>query len=276
MVVCMPPKIPQYRLYIDESGTPSFEDVNGVDRQFLCLTGVIVKIEDVKDILHPKMEELKMKFFSNHHPDEPVILHRDDIVKKAKQFWPLRDPVLNDEWESDLNAFIVSIPFTAISVVADKRSLKTKYGASAHHPYLYILNMILERYVRFLEDNQSSGDVVAESRGSREDQLMRTEYERLYSSGTYYVSSGRFQQRLTSQKIKVKTKENNIAGLQLADLLCHPLKYRLLHHYKKNDRDLGSFATKLCSSLIKEGKLFSSVNRIGIRKVIGFGLKFID
>lgn len=267
---------PDYRLYIDESGTPSYEDVRSIDRQFLCLTGVIVDLSISRDQLHPRMDELKTKFFPGHHPDDPVVLHRDDIVKRSKQFWPLRDENTNVLWEEDLHKFILEVPFTAIAVVADKKSLKAKYGESAHHPYLYVLNIILERYVKFLEDNRSAGDVMVESRGRKEDQLMRSEYERLYNYGTYYVGGGQFQQVLTSRKIKVKTKLENVAGLQLADLLCHPLKYLLLKHYKKNDRELGQYAKKLCRCLIEQGKLFNAQNRSGQRKVIGFGLKFID
>lgn len=272
----MQQKLPQYRLYIDESGTPSFDDIAGIDRRFLCLTGVIIKIEDVKNSVHLELEKLKAKFFASHHPDDPVILHRDDIVKKGKQFWSLRDSVVNAEWEAELEALIARTPFTAIAVVIDKKSLKEKYGESAHHPYLYVLNIILERYIRFLEDQNTIGDVVVESRGGKEDMKMKREYSRLYEYGTYYVSSNNFQQRLTSKNIKVKTKQSNVAGLQLADLLCHPLKYRLLAHYNKNDRPLGSYATRICNILIKEGKLFNSLNRVGQRKVIGFGLKFID
>ena len=38
----------------------------------------------------------------------------------------------------------------------------------------------------------------------------------------------RFQERLTSKELKIKPKLQNIAGLQLADLLAHPSRLEIL------------------------------------------------
>lgn len=51
---------------------------------------------------------------------------------------------------------------------------------------------------------------------------MKDSFERLYTDGSDYVAPATLAERLTSRQLKVKTKGNNIAGLQLADLIAHP------------------------------------------------------
>lgn len=43
----------------------------------------------------------------------------------------------------------------------------------------------------------------------------------MYEEGSEWVLPGVFAQRLTSRQLKVKPKANNIAGLQVADILAH-------------------------------------------------------
>jgi hypothetical protein len=269
-------KLPIYRLYLDESGTPSYEDCGSTDRQFLCITGVIISLEETKQKLFPALEQLKDEFFPSHHPDHPVILHRDEIVKKSGSFWPLRDDVINKKWEERIIKILEETEFRCISVVINKTSYKSKYGNAAHHPYLFVLNVILERYIKFLEDKNENGDVMAESRGGNEDMKLKGEYKSLYSRGTYYDSPIRFQNCLTSKEIKIKNKNQNVSGLQLADLICHPLKYLILRGYKKCENKSGNYAKRVCKTLIEKNKLFKSTNRKGISKITGFGIKYLE
>jgi hypothetical protein len=55
-----------------------------------------------------------------------------------------------------------------------------------------------------------------------EDRRLNDSFERLWQNGTDYVAPEEFRKSLTSRQLKVKTKANNIAGLQLADLIAHP------------------------------------------------------
>ena len=64
---------------------------------------------------------------------------------------------------------------------------------------------------------------MAESRGGSEDRALAAEYRLAYSDGTQYMSSQTAQNALTSGEIKLKPKRQNIPGLQLADLLAHPV-----------------------------------------------------
>ena len=63
---------------------------------------------------------------------------------------------------------------------------------------------------------------MAESRGGKEDMRLKKSYERVFKEGTEYVNSQMFEKYLSSRQLKVKQKSNNIAGLQIADLVAHP------------------------------------------------------
>jgi hypothetical protein len=55
-----------------------------------------------------------------------------------------------------------------------------------------------------------------------------------------------FQAALTSRQLKLKQKSANISGLQLADVLCHPVKQYVLQEYGfVGSEDVGDFAKQL-------------------------------
>jgi hypothetical protein len=90
---------------------------------------------------------------------------------------------------------------------------------------------------------------MAESRGGKEDMRLKASFERLWGSGTDYVKPEQFQEALTSRQLKVKTKANNIAGLQLADLLAHPSRNEILAENGLLERKVAEFAQKITEIL---------------------------
>ena len=68
-----------YRIYIDEVGNPDLESSDDPNHRFLSLTGVILELGYVREVLHPQMESLKVEYFRSH-PDEPVIFHRKEML----------------------------------------------------------------------------------------------------------------------------------------------------------------------------------------------------
>jgi hypothetical protein len=66
------------------------------------------------------------------------------------------------------------------------------------------------------------GDVLVESRGKSENMKLEAAYKRLYKFGTDSVAPDLFQRYLSSNEIKLKPKVENIAGLQIVDLLANP------------------------------------------------------
>jgi hypothetical protein len=211
----------KYRLYIDEVGNSDVNSSNDPNHQYFSLTGVIAELGYVKDILHPKVESLKSIFF-NSHPDEPIILHRKELVNKKYPFNSLLNKDTENEFNKELLALLKELEYQVITVVIDKSELLSRYKVWRYDPYHYALAVMLERYTQWLLKIKITGDVLAEARGGKEDLRLKNSFENLFEKGTDYVSANIFQNALTSKQIKVKPKFSNIAGLQLADILAHP------------------------------------------------------
>ena len=255
----------KYRMYVDEVGNPDLGSSNNPLHRFLSLTGVIVDLNHVKEIIYPQMEELKLRFFKSH-PDDPVIFHRKKLVNARFPFHALRDPEIQSNFDSDLLNLLISWNYTVISVCLDKRAHKDTYKAWRYDPYHYCLALLLERFTFFLEQNNAAGDIMAESRGGKEDMRMKKSFEKLWQDGTEYIGPDRFQHVFTSKQLKVKPKSNNISGLQLADLIAHPSRNEILEENGLLDRPMAPFATKIIEIL--QEKYYRQGGKV-------FGKKFI-
>jgi hypothetical protein len=265
-----------FRLYIDESGDHSYgkkelqnlkinrkdkfivkqwtnyPHLDRDDKRYLGLTGCIIEVESYRSIFHPRLEGFKQKHFP-HNPDDPVILHRKDIVNKQGPFWRLRAPEIEKSFNTDLLLFLKEMDYTIITVVIDKKAHIERYQDFAYHPYHYCLAAMLERYCGFLQLHNAKGDVLAESRGGTEDKQLKEAYRSIYNSGTQFRPPKFFQKVLTSKEIKLKHKSANIAGLQIADLLAHPLKQEILiENQRLSKPEEETFGKKLCEIINKE------------------------
>ena len=240
----------KYRMYIDEVGNADLKNALDENLRYLSLTGVILSLNHVKEYLSPSIESLKEKFFESH-PDEPVILHRKEIVNQHIPFQSLRDDSIREEFNKSILELFSKAEYTVITVVIDKQELNLKYEKSwKYEPYHYCLAVLLERYALFLKRNNFVGDVMAESRGGKEDTRLKKSFKKLYDDGTDFIDSTTFQKYLTSCELKIKPKKNNIAGLQLCDLLAHPSRREiLLENNKMSDNRKDLMAEKICKIL---------------------------
>ena len=107
---------------------------------------------------------------------------------------------------------------------------------------------------------------MAESRGGKEDKRLKESYTRLWENGTDFLDPQRFQKALTSKQLKVKPKINNIAGLQITDLIAHPSRNEILREYDLLSTKMSPFTEKIIKILNK--KYYRGKNKI-------FGKKFI-
>jgi hypothetical protein len=234
----------RYRLYLDESGDHVFRETTETAHRFLCLLGCWFQNPDYIRF-HEALEKFKERYF-HHHPDNPVILHREDMLNARKVFKILQDQKKREEVDSDLLAIIQSANFRVVAVVIDKAALRIAYGESAAHPYHLGLGFLLQRFAGYLNHINRIGDVMAESRGRTEDVLLQESYDRVYQHGIWGITSaGYFQSALSSKQLKMRGKKANISGLQLADLLAHPVKMWVLKRYGLVNEELAPFAKRL-------------------------------
>lgn len=255
----------KYRMYVDEVGNPDLKNSGNANHRFLSLTGVIVDLPHIQQNVHPEMEKLKQRYFVSH-PDEPIILHRKELVNAAHPFQALRNPETKDAFNRDLLALLTAWHYRVITVCLDKKRHNETYTTWRYDPYHYCLEILLERFHFLLSRLNVKGDVIAESRGGKEDRRLKDSFHRLWEKGTGYVTPDQFQNTLTSRELKIKPKSANIAGLQLADLLAHPSRCEILQEQGQLSRPLASFAKEIIAIL--ESKYDQSPERC-------FGKKFL-
>lgn len=215
------------------------------------------------------MTELKREFFQID-PDVPVIFHRKEMVNRRPPFQALRDEAVREKFNGALLSKLVEWNYQVVSVVIDKLSHRDQYRVWRYHPYHYCLSVMLERYIRFLQDGDNLGDAMVESRGGKEDLKLKDSYRRLFTTGTDYVAANLWQERLTSSQIKVQPKKKDVAGLQLADIIAHPSRREILldHHLIDDPRE--TFGDSICE-VLRESKYLRSKSG----KIEGYGKKLL-
>ena len=258
----------KYRLYIDEVGNSDLGASQDPNHRYLSLTGVILELGYVGSTLFPAIEALKRKFFGSH-PDEPIVLHRKELVNKKPPFESLQDPDTEQAFNNELLSLLGQFDFTVITTVIDKLEHLQRYQVWRFDPYHYCLTTVVERYVLWLKRRDHVGDVMAESRGGKEDRRLKDSFEQVYSVGSDFIKPEEFVGRLTSRQLKIKPKANNIAGLQLADLIAHP-SFRATLARRNNQRLPTNFGGQIAEIL--EATKYDR-NRQG--EIYGWGRKWL-
>jgi hypothetical protein len=174
------------------------------------------------------------------------------MINRRGPFGVLREPNRQEAFDDALVSLVAEAQFKMVAIVIDKKGVIESYGPTAAHPYHLAMGFMLQRYCGFLNHISRCGDVMAESRGGREDRLLRDSYERTYERGAWQRPAAFFQKALTTRQLKLKGKRANIAGLQLADILGHPVKQEVLRRYDYLHDPSRPFARRLIEVI--EGK----------------------
>jgi hypothetical protein len=211
----------KFRMYIDEVGNSDLGASTNPNHRYLSLSGVIMELGYVDTDVFPCIEALKRKYFSSH-ADDPIVLHRKDLLNKRVPFEALRDQAVERAFNEELLNLLDNTDYTVLTVIVDKLEHMQRYKTWRFDPYHYALTVIVERYVLWLRAREAQGDVLAESRGGKDDRRLKDSFQMLYHEGSEFINASEFKSCLTSCQLKVKAKANNIAGLQIADLIAHP------------------------------------------------------
>lgn len=257
----------KYRIYIDEVGSSDLASTQDPVNRYLSLTGVIIDLEHVKEVVTPEMEALKAKYFDSH-PDEPIIFHRKELMNKKYPFHSLRDKEKEQAFNEDFLGCIERWKFKVQTVVIDKYEHQQRYAVWRYDPYHYAMSIIFERYHLRLKEIKQMGDMMFESRGGKEDTRLKESYRRIFYEGTDFINAEDIDATLTSKELKIKPKSANVAGLQLADLLAFPARRYALKHFNLLNDGRETFNEKITQVI--ENKFFS---RNG--KIEGYGIKLL-
>lgn len=214
--------------FFDECGDHSLTKINP-ELPVFALCTVIVEREAYARTIIPEIAAFKLRYFAH----EGINLHSRDIRKAEGPFAILQNSQVRERFMADLSQLIERLPFTLFVTVIHKHAHKARYGDGARNPYDVALEYSFERVLHFMESKgESALPVIAEARGKNEDNQLRASFHRLMTEGTYYNKAERFW-KLTCP-ISFRRKQDNIAGIQLADLCAHPVARHALKPQAEN------------------------------------------
>ncbi len=260
----------RFRMYVDEVGNDDLTNVNDERHRYLSLSGAIFNQDYMRDVFVPTIDKLKREFFRGD-PDEKVVFHRKDILQKNGPFKILNDVDTCKEFDAELHNLIRNSDYKLITAVIDKKALLTKSHWVKNHPYHWLMEILIEKYCQFLERHNAIGDLMPEKRHGKPDQSLQIAYESVYENGTRFAAADKIKKHITSSKLKFRAKSDNIAGLELCDLVAHP-SYIHVRGCQGHTVNLGEFALKVVHALEELRYDRSPYNGI----VKGYGWKYFS
>lgn len=203
--------------------------------RYLALTGVAASLSHIRDVATPALDALKRKHFPNVDPDgAPLVLHRSDYLAAKGDFHPLAVPANHNAFVADLEAYLRATAHCAITVVLDKEAMLRKAYWTNKEPYHYCAEVMVEKFVQYLERVDGVGDVFAESRKDKKNAALQRAFTSACENGTRYCDRDRIAKRLTTFQIKFRVKRDNTTGIQIADTYAKPSFDRIMFHRDKN------------------------------------------
>ncbi|MEN3228316.1 DUF3800 domain-containing protein [Methylorubrum rhodesianum] len=260
----------EFRLFVDEFGNGDLDGaVKNPNVRFLALTGIIARQETHDAIIQPAIDGLKRSFFG-HSPENPVVLHRREILRREGVFSVLRDDGKAQKFNDCVLAILRDAKYLAITVQIDKKRHFEHYGVWRFDPYHYCLHCLVERYIMWLNAHGWRGDVMIEARSKSHDKKLKGSFQRLFSDGTEHIPVKDVQKCLIKRDIIMKPKSANIAGLQIADLLVHP-SARHMRFDRERVQQPDDFGTKIANILID----YKYRRHPESKRIDGFGRKWL-
>ncbi len=246
------------RLYIDETGDHRYKQLNRLEYRYLGLTGILINKDYYNKTIPQELEALKKRFFK-YDPDKPPIFVRSHIVYRKYAFGVLLDEQLNKEWEEALAKFYKDLKAQIFTVVIDKKVHKENYPLETFDPYVYSLAVLLWRVHGFLHKYNWKADIMAEARGKVEDASLQASFDFVREHGfTGYGTAEGYCETYPSSKLLFGTKRDNVAGLQIADLIAYGQKVQaVIENGKQYHKPMSRF-TQILNDTVK-----SKVNKYG-------------
>ena len=214
--------------FLDECGDHSMEKIDK-DYPLFVLALVVFERQIYAEQLIPALGKLKLRYW-NH---EGVNLHSREIRKQFGPFSFLHHPEKRRHFIAEVNQMMETIPFTLFVTGIKKQAHQEKYGVHAANPYELALKFTLERVLYFLwGEKETLLPIVAEARGKQEDKSLELAFLRIMASGTEFVGAESF--KTLNCPLVFRSKRDNVAGIQIADLCAYPCARHILEWQKPN------------------------------------------
>ena len=208
-------------MFLDESGD---HNLAVIDPQYplFILGGVIMDMDYAEGPLTTGLNDFKREMFG--HTD--IVLHTADITRNRNGFESLKDPAFRCKFYRRLNSLMRGLCYSVVACAIRKDHHLGRYGVAALDPYLLSLDILVERFCFDIDQGSTSGVIIAEKRNPTLDRQLELAWLNLKIQGTQYRRATAIQDRIFA--LNIRAKKDNIAGLQLADLVVSPIGRHVL------------------------------------------------
>lgn len=214
-------------LFLDES---SDHNLTVIDANYplFVLGGVIVDKDYATGPLVEAVDQFKCEMFGR----KDIVLHTADIVRNRNGFEGLKDAEFRSHFYDELNFLMQKLPFEVVACVIRKKDYFERYGSNAIDPYRLGLHVMAELLCDSVRSVSGRGTIIVEKRGEALDRDVENTWRILRARGSRYAKADVIRESIES--FALRDKKDNIAGLQLADLVVSPIGRHMLG---KPDRD---------------------------------------
>ena len=208
-------------LYLDESGEHN-PSVTSSSYPIFVLGGIIAD----KDYADGPLTDALNDFKRPLPGAVDIILHTADITRNRNGFEFLMDPHLRNRFYERLNGLMRELQYSAVACAIHKDAPNFS-RFSARDLYLVCFEAIAELFCQEVGDVRDGGIIIAESRGTPPlNRALERHWSNLRTDG-----AGRTPGKVIADRIlafNLRAKADNIAGLQMADLVVSPIGRHLL------------------------------------------------
>ena len=203
-------------IFCDECGDHSLAKIDP-DFPLFLLSMVLMEREEYACAVVPALARLKLEWFDH----EGVNLHSYEIRKIRPPFAFLARRELRVAFHGSLAQLMTELPYRAFIVAVRKDRLLALRGTGAENPYDLALSRGMES-VRAWIAQHGGGEAawVVEARGRREDRQLAETWFAIHDGRTDIP---------TVETLEFVPGSDNVAGLQLADLIGYPVARRILN-----------------------------------------------
>ena len=210
-----------YIVFADESGDHGIKTINPENPIFV-LAFCIFRKTDYISVVKQAIAKFKIDFWGH----DLVVLHNHEIRKSKGEFLFLFNEELRRIFLHSLNEMVRTLPFSIAATAIDKRHLGNSMDPT--NPYVLALGSCLMQTIDFLREKGQQNlltHIIVESRGKPEDQDLGIAFDQ--------IANQEFPEPYPLS-IRFAHKQTNSSGLQIADLVAHPISRHTLKRDQPN------------------------------------------
>jgi hypothetical protein len=218
-------------LFLDESGD---HNLAVIDPQYplFVLGGIIVDRAYAEGPMAAAVRDFKQRLFGR----DDIILHTADITRNRNGFEAMKDVAFRARFYAELNELMRGLQYHVVACAIRKDAHIARYGVAALDPYLMSLDLLVERFCLDVGNVGGGGLIVAERRDPTLDHELELAWLNLKIQGTRYMQARQIEHRVLG--LNLRAKSENLAGLQLADLVVTPIGRSVLGKPVKEDFEM--------------------------------------